>query len=93
MVVDSIDWRSHKGKDWLGPVVDQVNCNAGWAISSVETLQAALAIKKGKGSISRISPRHLIDCDTKENSKCQSGDPAKAWKFLNKGTYFPPSRY
>lgn len=50
--------------DKMNPVYDQRQCNADWAITTVESLEAALAIKNNKtADQTRISVQHLIDCD------------------------------
>jgi hypothetical protein len=49
----------------MNPVYDQFTCNADWAISSIETLEAALAIKNNASASNyRMSINQLVDCDT-----------------------------
>lgn len=72
---------------------DQLTCKAHWALSAVETLEAALAIKKNvTAAKNRISVQHLIDCDT-TNVGCVGGWPARAWKFFQKIGYVAPEAY
>jgi hypothetical protein len=61
-VPESVNWNV-SGK--LNPVYDQFTCNADWAISSIETLEAALAIKNNASAANyRMSINQLVDCDT-----------------------------
>jgi C1A family cysteine protease len=74
----------------LSPIFDQLQCNADWAITTVESLEAALAIKNNNTAAqNRISIQHLIDCD-QSNSGCLGGWPARAWKFLAKNGMLAP---
>jgi cathepsin B len=79
--------------DKLSPVSDQLGCKAHWALSAVETLESAIAIKKnGTAADTRISVQHLIDCDS-TNVGCVGGWPARAWKFFQKTGYVAPEGY
>ena len=89
-IPDSVDWIS-SGK--LSPVYDQFTCNADWALSAVEGLEAALTIKNNATSGRyQISVNHLIDCDT-SNSGCMGGWPARAWKYFARIGYLDPQDY
>lgn len=86
-IPESVNWNI-SGK--MNPVYDQMTCNADWALSSIETLEAALAIKnKASPSQYRMSINQLIDCD-KQNSGCMGGWPSRAWKFFGKNGYLAP---
>jgi C1A family cysteine protease len=81
-VRDSWDW-SQTNK--LAPVSDQLTCKASWAISAIETLEAAIAIRKNiSAADTRISAQHLIDCDKTNDGCLKEGKsrPLKAWLFL-----------
>ena len=70
-----------------------MSCNADWALSAVETLEAALAIRRNMTAAdTRISVQHLIDCDN-TNVGCVGGWPARAWKFFQKAGYVAPENY
>ena len=87
---ESVNWNV-SGK--MNPVYDQFTCNADWAISSIETLEAALAIKNNASAANyRMSINQLVDCDT-QNSGCMGGWPSRAWKFFAKNGYIAPSDY
>jgi len=89
-VRDSWDW-SQTNK--LAPVSDQLACKASWAISAIETLEAAIAIKKNvTAADTRISVQHLIDCDT-TNVGCVGGWPSRAWKYFQKSGFVAPESY
>lgn len=61
-IPESVNWNI-SGK--MNPVYDQFTCNADWAISSIETLEAALAIKNNASASNyRMSINQLVDCDT-----------------------------
>lgn len=77
----------------MNPVVDQQLCNADWAITAIESLEAALAIKNNvSASANKVSLQHLIDCD-QSNSGCLGGWPARAWKFFAKNGMLNPADY
>lgn len=89
-VRDSWDWSQ---TDKLAPVSDQLACKASWAISAIETLEAAIAIRKNiSADDTRISAQHLIDCDS-TNVGCVGGWPARAWKFFQKSGFVAPESY
>jgi len=70
-----------------------LSCNADWALSAVETLEAAIAIRRNMTAAdTRISVQHLIDCDN-TNVGCVGGWPARAWKFFQKAGYVAPENY
>ena len=89
-IPESVDWNS-TGK--LSQVYDQLTCNADWAISAIETLEAALTIQNNATSGDyKISINHLVDCDG-ANSGCMGGWPARAWKFFQRIGYVAPRDY
>ena len=87
-IPESVNWTSK-----INPVFDQLTCNSDWAFSSIETLEAALAIKNNQSASQySISANHLIDCDG-TNSGCLGGWPSRAWKFFAKNGMLKPSDY
>lgn len=80
----SLDWRNTTRLRNVIP--DDGSCHADWAFTTVQTLEAALAISRNKtGDEFALSVQHLIDCD-QSNSGCLGGWPARAYKYIyNKG--------
>lgn len=85
-----VDWSL---TDKLNPPTDQKTCNGDWALSAVEALESALAIKTNStAEFNRISVQHLIDCDTR-NQGCLGGWPVRAWKFFYDNGMVAPEDY
>lgn len=59
-------------------------CKASWAISAVESLEAALAIENGKNATdNKISINYLLDCESKGYG-CVRGKPNLAFDSIRK---------
>lgn len=85
-----VDW-SKTNK--ISGVADQKSCNGDWALSAVEALESAIAIKTNTSvSENRISVQRLIDCDTR-NQGCLGGWPARAWNYFIKEGMVVPDDY
>ncbi len=66
-----IDWRSHLGINWLGPVMNQGNCGSCVAFAAVATLEAQTSITSGLPWLrSTYSPQALFACG---GGSCESG--------------------
>ena len=67
----------------MNEVYNKEHCKgSSWAVTAVETSEAALAIKNKKpASNYRISTSYLIHCDN-TNAKCNHGAPVRAWNTL-----------
>ncbi|KAG8183954.1 hypothetical protein JTE90_005185 [Oedothorax gibbosus] len=72
-----VDWREKK---IITPVNDQEQCGACWAFSSVETIEAMHALKKG--SLEQFSVQQVIDCAAPPNKGCGGGDTCLSIEWL-----------
>lgn len=77
-----IDWRE---RGVVNPIREQGVCGACWAFNTVAAVETAYAIKHG--ALYNLSPQHLVDCNTKEDSNsygnkgCKGGFHTKAWRY------------
>lgn len=80
---DSIDWSS------LGAVSDvhsQGNCGACWAITAVETVESAYAIKTG--NLIDLAETEVIVCDD-SCEMCDGGWPQNAYEYIAENNGLP----
>ena len=74
-------------KDWaasgcLGPVRDQGQCGADWALAAVACLEAACCLSRGGGeaNATRLSVQEVLDCGSGAQG-CSGGLASDAWKY------------
>jgi len=65
-------------------VLNQGQCDSGWAFAAVGALESANAI--ATGTLKPLSKQQLIDCDY-NNKGCKGGSPEIAFKHYEKGVY------
>jgi C1A family cysteine protease len=71
-----INWRD---LDAIGPVKDQIKCNACYAFAAIGALEGRYRIKTGK-NIS-LSEQEIVDC-SKTNDGCVGGLPQKVFDYI-----------
>jgi len=54
------DWRSFRGKNWLGPVKDQAQCGGCWAFSAAGVVEARYAIETKLTAHTSLSEQQLV---------------------------------
>lgn len=70
-----VDWRMH-----LGPVIDQKDCKACWAIVAADLASAATSIKQGKKK--DHSAQFLLDCTKDSSDGCNGGNFVSAMNLI-----------
>ena len=69
--------------NWTGkcttPVKNQGHCGSCWAFAATEAVESANCIKHG--SLLKLSPQQLVDCDTKSHG-CDGGSSGRAFNYL-----------
>ena len=75
----SVDWRA---SGCVGPVRNQGQCGADWAIAAVEAVEWAccLAAGGGAGNATRLSVQEELDC-VGGGQGCGGGTLARAWAY------------
>lgn len=86
---EAFDWRSPANFAKHGcvvtPVKDQLSCGSCWAISAIQALESARAIKTGR--LDDLSPAMVVDCAPNPkacggNGGCQGSTPRIAFEYL-----------
>jgi len=54
------DWRSFRGKNWLGPVKDQAQCGGCWAFSAAGVVEARYAVESEHTAQVSLSEQQLV---------------------------------
>lgn len=75
----TFDW---SGRGVLTAVKDQRDCGACWSFTTVQTLEAAVAVIGG--SLATLSAQQLLDCDQSWNQGCIGGNVAASIGYLRK---------
>jgi len=70
-------------KGWIPAIRNQGQCGSCWAFSTVATVAASHAKKKGKSPLV-LSEQQLVDCDTSCNG-CSGGLASKGLNYAKKG--------
>lgn len=84
VVPPAIDWRNHKGGNWVTSVKDQGSCGSCVAFATCATLESAVLIAKNRpGAGFDLSEAHLFYCGT-PNSCDKGWFPQKALSFAQK---------
>jgi C1A family cysteine protease len=76
---EEFDWRVEK-PDCIIPPLDQEDCGACYAFSSVAVLEARYCIKSNGKLKPILSQQDLISCSS--NFKCDGGSLRKTWEYL-----------
>ncbi|RWS29685.1 cathepsin O-like cysteine peptidase protein [Leptotrombidium deliense] len=74
-----IDWRDKKV---ISPVRNQGKCGACWAYSTIETIEAMVAITTKKPLV-ELSVQQIIDCAAEDNHGCDGGDTCGALSWMS----------
>jgi C1A family cysteine protease len=79
-----LDWRDHKGKNWVTAIRDQKTCGSCVSFATCGSLEARLLIANNKPGVAiDLSEAHLFYCGTPNS--CDTGwQPAKAMAFAKK---------
>jgi len=73
---DTWDWREHGA---VGPVQNQGQCGAAWAMAACGSMEGAHAVKAG--TFTALSVQQLVDCSGNDTHGCNGGNPEGAYKF------------
>ncbi|KAI1304896.1 Cathepsin O [Halotydeus destructor] len=73
------DWRE---KGVITQVHNQGKCGACWAFSTVETVEAMVAIRLGEPA-TELSVQQIIDCANDNNHGCNGGDTCTALQWMS----------
>jgi hypothetical protein len=77
----SIDWRAHKGKNWVTPIRDQKTCGSCVAFATCATLESRVLIQQNKPGVNfNLSEAHLFYCGA-PNSCSLGWQPSLAFAF------------
>jgi hypothetical protein len=58
-----LDWRNHKGANWVTPAKDQGPCGSCWAFSVVGTLESVVAIRANNPALTlNLSEQFVLAC-------------------------------
>lgn len=85
---DDIDWRS---KNAITPIKNQGSCGSCWAFAATEAIESDAFIS-GKYSLLVLGPQQIVSCD-KGSKGCNGGDPATAYKYIQKNGMEKESDY
>ncbi|ODM92974.1 putative peptidase C1-like protein F26E4.3 [Orchesella cincta] len=82
-IPDNFDART-KWPNLIHPIQDQVWCGSDWAFTTTAITADRLAIQsKGVENV-KLSPQHLISCNSRGQQGCQGGHLDRAWNFMRK---------
>lgn len=73
-----VDWRE---KGIISPVFNQGACGACWAYSTIETIEAMVALKTNR-PVEKLSVQQIVDCATEGNYGCDGGDTCAALVWM-----------
>ncbi|XP_059090669.1 uncharacterized peptidase C1-like protein F26E4.3 isoform X2 [Tigriopus californicus] len=79
---------------WRGkitPVLDQGECGASWAFSTISMASDRFAIEGQTEEA--LSPQSLISCNTQGQNGCRGGSVDRAWNFLRRYGTVPEECY
>eukprot|EP00933_Yihiella_yeosuensis_P044601 TRINITY_DN39869_c0_g1_i1.p2 TRINITY_DN39869_c0_g1~~TRINITY_DN39869_c0_g1_i1.p2 ORF type:complete len:560 (+),score=88.44 TRINITY_DN39869_c0_g1_i1:28-1707(+) len=77
----SLDWRNHKGHNWLSGIRNQGSCGSCYAMAFMTSLESRIRIKYNEPNHHRYSPQHVLSCSV-YNQGCDGGFPYLVGKHI-----------
>jgi cathepsin C len=70
----ALDWRNHKGHNWLSNIRNQGSCGSCYAMAFTTVLETRVRIKMNQPKRHRYSTQHVVSC-SQMNQGCRGGFP------------------